>query len=72
MPERNQELYDAIIRGDRKTVQAEVEKAIAGKQPVVDLMNESMIPAMREIGADGFGADANSAAASVEKVLGLA
>ncbi len=51
MSERNQELYDAIIRGDRKTVQAEVEKAIADKRPVVDLMNGSMIPAMREIGA---------------------
>lgn len=47
---RNEELFNAILKGDRNTVQAIMQKAIEQKQDVVQLLDGSMIPAMREIG----------------------
>jgi 5-methyltetrahydrofolate--homocysteine methyltransferase len=47
---KNEELYTAIIKGDRKTVDAIVRQAIDAKDDAVEMLNESMIPAMREIG----------------------
>ena len=47
---RNEELYSSIIKGDRNTVETIVKKAVDDKDDVVDLLNGSMIPAMREIG----------------------
>lgn len=46
----NQELFEAIMGGKRKIVKQIVEDAIANNEDVIDLMNTSMIPAMREIG----------------------
>lgn len=47
---RNEELFSAISKGDRKRVSDVVRKAIEDKVNVADLLNESMIPAMREMG----------------------
>lgn len=47
---RNEELFNAILKGDRNTVQTIMQKAIEQKQDVIQLLDGSMIPAMREIG----------------------
>ena len=47
---RNEELFKAICVGNPKAVQEIVQRAIDGKADVVDLLNNSMIPAMRDIG----------------------
>jgi 5-methyltetrahydrofolate--homocysteine methyltransferase len=47
---RNEGLFDAICKGDRNGVTEIVEKALAEGSNVVDLLNNSMIPAMREMG----------------------
>ncbi|MGD0479198.1 MAG: corrinoid protein [Terracidiphilus sp.] len=46
----NQELYDAVLNGDTKKARAATEAAIAaGVQPMA-LIQESMVPAMDEVG----------------------
>ena len=47
---KNQELFEAICRGDRDTVKGVVQGVLDGGDDVVVLLNESMIPAMREMG----------------------
>ena len=47
----NQALFDAICRGDRKTVVALVQSAVDAGDDVAALLNQAMIPAMREVGA---------------------
>ncbi len=47
---RNDELYQAICKGNVKSVEAEIQTQIDGGVNVVDLLNETMIPAMRDIG----------------------
>ncbi|MBF0277722.1 MAG: corrinoid protein [SAR324 cluster bacterium] len=47
---KNQELVDAIINGDRKTSAKLVQDSVDDGVEVVELLNESMIPAMKEIG----------------------
>jgi 5-methyltetrahydrofolate--homocysteine methyltransferase len=47
---RNEQLYEAICRGDRKTVETLVQAEIDGSGDVVALLNETMIPAMRVVG----------------------
>jgi len=47
---RNEELYLAILKGDRAKVQAILQNAINLNQDVNELLEESMIPAMREVG----------------------
>ncbi|MFA5689505.1 MAG: corrinoid protein [Kiritimatiellales bacterium] len=47
---RNQELFDAITKGRRKDVAAIVQDLIDSKANVEEILMESMIPAMREIG----------------------
>jgi 5-methyltetrahydrofolate--homocysteine methyltransferase len=47
---QNQDLYDAILNGDAKKARAATEAAIAaGDQPMA-LIQESMVPAMDEVG----------------------
>jgi len=47
---QNQELYDAILNGDAKKARAATEAALAaGDQPMA-LIQESMVPAMEEVG----------------------
>ncbi len=48
---RNEELFNAIIKGKRKDVAALVQAEISGGANVGSILMESMIPAMREIGA---------------------
>lgn len=48
---RNEELYEAIIKGDRTKVQIIFQNAIDLNKNINELLDESMIPAMREIGA---------------------
>ncbi|WP_136418908.1 cobalamin-dependent protein [Herbaspirillum sp. ST 5-3] len=43
-------LFNAICKGDRKTVIAIVQGAVDADGDVVSLLNEVMIPAMREVG----------------------
>lgn len=43
-------LFEAICRGDRKRVVAQVQAALDGAEDVTALLNEVMIPAMREVG----------------------
>ena len=47
---RNAELYEAISRGDRNAVTEIVQGAIDGGADVAALLDETMIPAMRDIG----------------------
>ncbi|QHI70642.1 cobalamin B12-binding domain-containing protein [Tichowtungia aerotolerans] len=46
----NEELFNAIIKGKRKDVIAIVQAEIDAKANVEEILMESMIPAMREIG----------------------
>ena len=47
---QNQDLYDAILNGDAKKARAATEAALAaGAQPMA-LIQESMVPAMEEVG----------------------
>jgi len=47
---RNEELFAAITKGNRKAVEEIVGAAVGQGANVVELLNDSMIPAMREIG----------------------
>lgn len=47
---KNEALHEAICKGDVKSVQAAVQAEIDGNGDVVALLNETMIPAMREVG----------------------
>ncbi|MFZ0430023.1 MAG: cobalamin-dependent protein [Acidobacteriota bacterium] len=47
---RDQELFEAICRGDRDRCRERVQIAIAADSDIIGLLNESMIPAMREMG----------------------
>jgi len=47
---KNETLYNAILKGDRNTVQTIFQTAIDQHQDVNSLLDESMIPAMREMG----------------------
>ena len=46
----NQQLFDSICGGDRTSVEVIVAASLAEGIEPVDLLNESMIPAMREMG----------------------
>lgn len=46
----NDELYDAIVFGEREVVIEQVQKAVDNHEDVVDLLNVTMIPALREVG----------------------
>lgn len=47
---RNESLFNAIIAGDRDGSRAAVQEAVDGKRNLEELLNESMVPAMEEIG----------------------
>jgi 5-methyltetrahydrofolate--homocysteine methyltransferase len=47
---RNEELFTAITKGNRKAVQELVQKLVDGGADSVVLLNDTMIPAMREVG----------------------
>ena len=47
---RNEGLFNAIGKGDRDTVRKIVEEQISAGEDIVDLLNNSMIPAMRDMG----------------------
>jgi 5-methyltetrahydrofolate--homocysteine methyltransferase len=47
---RDQALYDAILTGNRKLVDELVNRLVEEKADVVEMLDESMIPAMREVG----------------------
>jgi len=47
---KNEELFNAICKGQRKLVEEIVNKAVAGGASVVEMLNDSMIPAMRSMG----------------------
>lgn len=47
---KNETLYDAICKGNRKLVAETVQQEVDAGVEVVGLLNESMIPAMREVG----------------------
>ncbi|MCP3660993.1 MAG: cobalamin-binding protein [Gammaproteobacteria bacterium] len=51
----NDELYDAIVFGEREVVIEHVQKAVDNDDNVVELLNVTMIPALREVG-DQFSA----------------
>lgn len=46
----NDELYDAIVFGERETVVEQVQNAVDNNEDVVELLNVTMIPALREVG----------------------
>jgi 5-methyltetrahydrofolate--homocysteine methyltransferase len=46
----NDELYDAIVFGERETVVEIVQKAVENNEDVIELLNVTMIPALREVG----------------------
>jgi 5-methyltetrahydrofolate--homocysteine methyltransferase len=46
----NDELYDAIVFGERDTVVEIVQKSVDAGDNVVELLNTTMIPALREVG----------------------
>ncbi len=45
-----EELYNAILKGNRKIVQEQVQAAVAGGMSPQEILFESMVPAIREIG----------------------
>lgn len=47
---RNEQLFEAICKGDRNTVKAIVQETIDQGRDYNELLNDSMIPAMREMG----------------------
>ena len=47
---RNEDLYQAIIAGNRKRVVELVEEGLQEEVPATELLDETMIPAMREVG----------------------
>ncbi len=47
---KHEELFDAICKGNRKLVEQIVNQQVAAGTPVVELLNDSMIPAMRSMG----------------------
>ena len=47
---KNEALFEAIGKGNRKLVTELVKQAVEEKQSVVGLLNDTMIPAMRAIG----------------------
>ncbi|MDZ8119978.1 corrinoid protein [Pontiella agarivorans] len=47
---RNEELYEAVLKGKRKDVAALVQTEIDKKADVEEILMESMVPAMAEIG----------------------
>lgn len=47
---RNERLFNAIVSGDRDGAAEAVREAVGAKQDLEDLLKESMVPAMREIG----------------------
>ncbi len=47
---RNEELYEAICKGNLKAVEEIVRGVIDGNGDVVSLLDETMIPAMRDVG----------------------
>jgi 5-methyltetrahydrofolate--homocysteine methyltransferase len=47
---RNPELYDAVLTGRRRNVQQIVQSAIDEKKDLMELVNDSMVPAMQEVG----------------------
>jgi 5-methyltetrahydrofolate--homocysteine methyltransferase len=46
----NDDLYDAIVFGEREVVVEIVEAAVKNNDDVVELLNVTMIPALREVG----------------------
>jgi len=46
----NDKLYDAIVFGERDVVVGLVQQAVDNGEDVVNLLNETMIPALREVG----------------------
>lgn len=47
---RNEALFEAVTLGKRDLVVELVQQALEGEEDVVELLNDSMIPAMRQIG----------------------
>jgi len=52
MAHRNEELFEAVCRGDRGTVEELVRSAVERGDDVVALLDGSMIPAMRHMGEE--------------------
>jgi 5-methyltetrahydrofolate--homocysteine methyltransferase len=46
----NDELYDAVVFGELEVVVQIVQEAVDNGEDVVNLLNETMIPALREVG----------------------
>jgi len=46
----NDKLYDAIVFGERDVVVESVQQAVDNGDDVINLLNETMIPALREVG----------------------
>jgi len=51
----NDDLFDAIVFGERDVVVEAVQQAVDNGEDIVNLLNETMIPALREVG-DQFSA----------------
>jgi len=49
---RNESLYQAVYQGDQKAAEAAVLKALEDGEDVSQLLDESLIPAMKQIGDD--------------------
>src|SRR6516164_2743909 len=49
MPQ-NQDLYDAVVNGDAKKARAATQAALDASTPPMELISESMVPAMDEVG----------------------
>ena len=46
----NDKLFDAIVFGERDVVVESVQQAVDNGEDVINLLNETMIPALREVG----------------------
>ena len=48
--ERNPDLYEAILKGDRNTARHIIQRAVEQNADVMQLLNSSMIPPLHELG----------------------
>lgn len=49
---RNEEVFEAVYYGDKEAAVSAAQKALDADEPADELMNESLIPAMKQIGDD--------------------
>ena len=64
-------IYESILDGEIKKVPGHVQTALDESVPPATILNDGMIAAMSEIGADAFCKSAGMAADMAKKLMGI-